>query len=80
LTNSRGDPCQRAQPSDLADRIRRDIGRSVLRAKNGIKFMTGIVAPMSARRRRTRSGLATNCSCGATRASSVGIAHRCYSS
>ncbi len=32
-------------PSDLADRIRRDVGRSVLRAKNGIKFVTGIGRP-----------------------------------
>ena len=31
--------------SDLADRIRRDIGRSVLRAKNGIRFVTGIGRP-----------------------------------
>ena len=32
-------------PSDLADRIRRDVGRSVLRAKNGIKYVAGIGRP-----------------------------------
>src|SRR5580765_3367929 len=46
LTNSRRRSMASAlSPTDLADRIRRDIGRSVLRAKNGIKFMTGIGRP-----------------------------------
>jgi polyhydroxyalkanoate synthase len=31
--------------SDLVDRIRRDVERSVLRAKNGIKYVTGIGQP-----------------------------------
>jgi len=33
-------------PSDLAARIRRDVERSVLRAKNGIKFVAGIGEPV----------------------------------
>jgi polyhydroxyalkanoate synthase len=34
-----------AEPTDLAARVRRDVGRNLLRARNGIKYATGIDRP-----------------------------------
>ena len=32
-------------PNDLLDRVRRDVGRNLLRARNGVKYVTGIDRP-----------------------------------
>ena len=34
-----------ADPADLAGRVRRDVGRNLLRARNGVKYVTGIDRP-----------------------------------
>ena len=33
------------EPADLAGRVRRDVGRNLLRARNGVKYVTGIDRP-----------------------------------
>ena len=34
-----------ADPADLVGRVRRDVGRNLLRARNGVKYVTGIDRP-----------------------------------
>jgi len=38
-----------ADPADLAGRVRRDVGRNLLRARNGVKYVTGIDKPQVGR-------------------------------
>jgi polyhydroxyalkanoate synthase len=35
----------RADPAELVSRVRKDVGRNVLRARNGVKYVTGIDRP-----------------------------------
>jgi len=36
---------QTTEPADLVGRVRRDVGRNLLRARNGVKYVTGIDRP-----------------------------------
>src|SRR5215207_3859731 len=36
---------QTTEPADLVGRVRRDVGRHLLRARNGVKYVTGIDRP-----------------------------------
>ena len=38
-----------ADPADLVGRVRRDVGRNLLRARNGVKYVTGIDKPQVGR-------------------------------
>ena len=54
-------------PVDLVSRVNRDVERSLLRARNGVRYVRGTHRPQArARRRRRSSGGAARPSCGAT--------------
>ena len=36
---------QTTEPADLVARVRRDVGRNLSRARNGVKYVTGIDRP-----------------------------------
>ena len=66
-------------PQTLLDRVRRDVERNALRARNGIKLITGSTGPASGRPRRTSSGSGVAAVCGATATRRVATARRCSS-